>query len=60
MLTKSNIIQTINSLPNNFSIEEVIDRIVFLQKVEIGLKQSEKENTFSTAEAKKKLKKWLK
>lgn len=60
MLTKKKIIKTIESLPDNFSIEEVIDRIVLLQKIEIGLDQSNKGETYTTAEAKKKLKKWLK
>jgi hypothetical protein len=60
MLTKQKIIKSIESMPDNFSIDEVIDRIVLLQKIEIGLEQSEKEETYSNSEAKKKLKKWLK
>ena len=60
MLTKKRIINAIESLPDNFSIDEVIDRIVLLQKIEIGLEQSEKGETYTHAEAKKKLKKWLK
>jgi hypothetical protein len=60
MLTKQKIIKSIESLPDNFSIDEVIDRIVLLQKIEIGLEQSENDETYSNSEAKKKLKKWLK
>ena len=60
MLSKKKIIKTIESLPDKFSIEDVIDRIVLLQKIEIGLEQSDRGDTYSTKEAKKKLKKWLK
>lgn len=60
MLSKQQIIKSIESLPDNFSIEEVIDRIVLLQKIEVGLEQSDKAETMSTSDAKKKLRKWLK
>jgi hypothetical protein len=60
MLTKQKIIKSIESLPENFSIDEVIDRIMLLQKIEIGLEQSEKGDAHTHFEAKKKLKKWLK
>jgi hypothetical protein len=60
MLTKQKIIKSIKALPDNFSLDDVIDRIVLLQKIEIGLEQSEKGETHSSSEAKKKLKKWLK
>lgn len=60
MINKEKLIKSIESLPENFSIDKVIDRIVLLQKIEIGLEQSKKGETYSHAEAKKKLKKWLK
>jgi hypothetical protein len=60
MLDKKKVLQTIKDLPDTFSIEEVIDRIVLLQKVEIGLEQGRKGETLTTSEAKTRLKKWLK
>jgi hypothetical protein len=54
------IIHSIESLPENFSLDDLIDRIVLLQKIEIGLEQSERGETYSTAEAKMNSKKWLK
>ncbi|HVA98366.1 MAG TPA: hypothetical protein VNG53_05685 [Bacteroidia bacterium] len=56
MLTKQKLIQTISALPDTFSLEEVIDRIVLLQKIEIGIEQANKGQAVSTTEAKKKLK----
>jgi len=60
MLTKQKIIKSIENMPDKFSIDEVIERIVLLQKIEIGLEQSDKAQTHSTQEARKKLEKWLK
>lgn len=52
--------QSIKDLPDSFSIDELLDRVIFLQKVESGLSQSDKGQTISTKEAKLRLKKWLK
>ncbi len=60
MLTKEKIIKSIENMPDKFSIEEVIERIVILQKIEIGLEHSENGETYSTEESRKKLEKWLK
>ena len=60
MLTKKKVIKTVSALPNTFSIEEIIDRLVLLQKIEVGIEQSEKGQSISTKAAKVKLKKWLK
>jgi len=60
MLTKTKLLKTIKDLPNQFTVEELIDRIILLQKIDIGIEQSEKGQIVSTVEAKKKLKKWLK
>jgi hypothetical protein len=59
MLNKSQVIKSLKNLPENFSVDEVIDRIILLQKVEVGLEQSSANKTNTTTEAKKKLKKWL-
>ncbi len=60
MLTKDKILQTLKDLPETFSIEELFDRIVLLNKIEIGLDQSNSGKLSTTDEAKDKLKKWLK
>ena len=59
MLTKKKLISTLKDLPEKISVEDLIDRIVLLQKIEIGLEQSEAGKTKSTKEAKARLKKWL-
>lgn len=60
MLSKEKILQTIKDLPDTFSIDELFDRIILLNKIEIGLEQSNSGKVNTTDQAKDKLKKWLK
>jgi hypothetical protein len=60
MLTKDNVIKTIAKLPDSFGLDELIDKLIFIDKVEKGLDQSIKNQTISETQAKKKLAKWLK
>ena len=60
MITKNKLVKSIKEMPDQFSLEELLDRIVFIQKVEAGLEQSKNGKTISTAKAKEKLSKWLK
>jgi hypothetical protein len=60
VLTKDKVIRTIASFPDQFTLDELIDRLILLDKVEKGLDQSLNNNVHSQEEAKKKLAKWLK
>jgi hypothetical protein len=59
MLSKEKILQSIKELPDQFSTEELFERIILLQKVELGLEQSNNGDVLTTPQAKEKLKKWL-
>ena len=60
MLTKTQVFNTIEKLPEQFSIDQLIDKLMFIDKVETGLKQSESGNVNTKEQAKQKLSKWLK
>jgi len=60
MLTKEKIKTSIDALPDNLTIDQVIDRIIMLDKIEQGLKDIEEGRVHSTEEVKAKLSKWLK
>ncbi len=60
MLTKDSVLKTISKLPENFNLDELIDKLIFIDKVETGLDQSIKNQVVSESQAKKKLSKWLK
>ncbi|MCB0821878.1 MAG: hypothetical protein KDC09_04225 [Bacteroidales bacterium] len=55
MLTKEKIKSTIDKLPESFTVEEVIDRIILLDKIQQGLDDSEQKNLVSLQEMKSKL-----
>lgn len=38
MLSKSNVYESLKALPDNFTIDELLEHLIFVQKVEEGLK----------------------
>jgi len=59
MLTKDAIYQTMEKLSHTFSLDELIERLVFVEKVEKGLQQSNEGLVYNHSEAQEKLSKWL-
>lgn len=51
MITRDKAIEVIKSLP-----EELMDRLILLNKIETGLKQAERGETFTTNQAKRMVK----
>lgn len=60
MLTKTNVIKTLSSLPDSFSIDELVDKMILLDKIENGLKQANNGKVISEDELDKKIEEWLK
>jgi len=60
MITKEQLLKSIQELPDRFSIDEILDRIVLLDKIQRGLTQSRSGQTHSTEDARKLLSKWSK
>lgn len=60
MLTKEKIKKSIDALPDDPTIDQVIDQIIMLDKIEQGLKDVQDGNAYTTEEAKARLSKWLK
>lgn len=56
MISKSWVVKVINSMPEEFSIEGLMDQILLLNKIEIGLEQAKKREIYSSEEAKKMIK----
>ncbi len=57
---KENIIEMIKALPNDVSMEDIIEAIYIRQKIQKGMKDSEEGRLFTHEEAKERLAKWLK
>lgn len=59
MITKTQLIKTLDDLPEKMTIDQVIDKLIFLDKVQKGLDDSSNGRINTKAEAKKKLNKWF-
>jgi len=60
MITKTQLINSLNKLPENLTVDQVIDHIIFVEKVQKGLDDVAQGRVNSKNEARDKLKKWLK
>jgi hypothetical protein len=60
MLKKETVIQTIQQLGGQFSIDELLDRLIFLNKVEEGLEDIKNGKVLSEDQARERLSEWLK
>jgi len=60
MTAKEKIIQAVEELPADATIEDAMERLLFLAKVERGLKQADAGETISHMEVKERMAEWLK
>ena len=59
MMTKTQIINSLQKLPENLTIDQVIEHLIFIEKIQKGMDDSENGNILSNDEAKEKLNKWF-
>jgi len=57
-MKKDKAIETVKEFPQEFELEELIERLVFLEKVEKGLQQVEQGKTIPHEKVKEMTKKW--
>jgi len=60
METKQDILKAIERLPDDASIEDALDRLYLLYKVERGLSQADRGELIGQDEARRRMAKWLK
>jgi len=60
MIRKAKLIETLDNLPDEFSIDDLVERLIIIQKVEEAREQSQAGKKFSEEEAKSRIKKWSK
>lgn len=60
LIKKELLLATINDLPDKFSLDEIMQRIYVIHKIERARSKSKQGKSYTTAEARKKLSKWLK
>jgi len=58
--TLEKVLKAITEMPDTFSVDDLLDRLILLQKVENGNSQSDAGKTVSNDQAREVLSKWLK
>ncbi len=59
-LEKKKVLRSIEEMPDRFSLDDVIDRLMLMSRIEAAIASSEAGNTVTLEEAKKRHAKWLK
>lgn len=60
MITKTKLIETIDKFPETFSIDELIEKAILINKIEKRDAQSKNGETISEEELEKEMQKWFK
>lgn len=59
MTTKQDIIKALEDLPQDATLEDAIERLYLLHKIERGIAQADAGQTVSQGEARQRLTRWL-
>ena len=60
MLTKTRLKEQIEKFPEQFSIDELVEKLIIIEKIEYGNNQSEKGEVITETELDKEIEKWFK
>jgi Zn-dependent alcohol dehydrogenase len=60
MITKTKLKEQLENLPEEFSIDELVERLILIEKIETGVEQSKKGETISEEDLDKEIKEWFK
>lgn len=60
MLTKEKVMDAINKFPDEFSLDELVDRMILLEKIDEGIRQSKTGQVVSENQLDEEMKQWLK
>jgi predicted transcriptional regulator len=58
-MTKALLAEAVKELPDTFSIDELMERLILIESFEKGREQYEKGETFTHEEVGRRLEKWL-
>ncbi|MDO7875429.1 hypothetical protein Q5H93_11865 [Hymenobacter sp. ASUV-10] len=58
-MTKTQLLNSLQDLPDSFEPEQLIERLIALQKMEEAVEQAKRSEVITVGEAKQRLAKWL-
>jgi hypothetical protein len=59
-MNREKVIATISDMPQDFDLEVLMEKLIFIEKIEKGLEQLNAGNTITHAQVKEKIKQWQK
>ena len=60
MLKNDKVKKVVDRLPEEFTVDQIVEQLVILNKIEEGLKDIEEGKVYSTDQVKQELRRWLK
>lgn len=60
MLSKSLVKKQLEKLPEEFTLDDLVERLILIQKVELGLKDSDEDKVISEEELDNEIEEWFK
>lgn len=60
MINKKQLALTLEQFPDEFTLEELIDKVILLDKIERGNQQSERNEVLNEEELENEMQKWFK
>lgn len=60
MIVKEQVSETLKTMPDEFEIDDLVERLIFLNKIDTGLVDIKNGLVFTQVETEERLKKWLK
>lgn len=57
-MKKTTVINTLNELPKEFELDELLERLIVIEKIDTGLRDAKEGKTVSHEVAKKMIAKW--
>ena len=57
-MTKAKLFEAVKALPEDFELEDLFERLLFIKRIEEGIRQSENGETLTEVEARAYLSRW--
>lgn len=60
MISKTKLLEQIKKMPDQFSMEDLIEQLIFLEKLEKRIEESNQDQTISEEDLKREIEEWSK